>query len=66
MENKYINYYVGIILLIIGFIMLTFGLLFIFSGKPEYGMYSAAPSVIFLSIGGANIRNFIINKNSDY
>ncbi len=61
MENKHIKKYIGIVMLVIGSIMLISGLYFVFSGKTEYVIYSA-PSVIFLSIGGTNIRNYIQEK----
>lgn len=61
MEKKNIYKYVGIVLLVIGSVMIISGLHFVFSGKPEYGIYSA-PSVIFLSLGAINIRNFLLEK----
>ena len=61
MESTHIKKIIGITLLVIGVIMLIPGLYFVLSGQPKYSVYSA-PSVIFLSIGGANIRNYLSEK----
>lgn len=61
MESTYIKKFIGVTLLVIGIIILIPGLYFILSGQPEYSVYSA-PSVIFLSIGGRNIRDYLLEK----